>query len=101
MCNRATIAPLAAVAAAVAGVLGFCCGLPVLLSLGVLGAGAGLSMQNRALIGLGLVLAAFGWSRRAQRRRSADDMCGVSGPRTPRDPDTDKTPDTFTKGHDA
>ncbi len=95
--RAATIAPIAAVA----GVLGLCCGLPVLLSLGVLGAVAGLSMQNGVLIGLGLVLAVFGWSRRAKRRRSADPSCGVGGPRAPPEPKTDKTPDTFTKGHDS
>ena len=66
--------------AAVAGVLGLCCGLPVLLSLGVLGAVAGLSMQSWALIGLGLGLAAFGWARRANRRRSADPSCDAAGP---------------------
>lgn len=93
----ATIAPIAAVA----GVLGLCCGLPVLLSLGVLGAVAGLSMQNWVLIGLGLVLAVYGWSRRAKRRRSAGPSCGVGGPRAPQEPMTDKTPDTFTKGHDS
>ncbi len=61
----ATIAPIAAVA----GALGLCCGLPVLLSLGVVGAIAGWSMQSWALIGLGLALAAVGWARLVRGRR--------------------------------
>ena len=61
----ATIGPLAAVA----GVLGLCCGLPVLLSIGVVGAIAGWSLQSWVLIGVGLVLAAVGSTRWATRRR--------------------------------
>ena len=61
----ATIGPFAAVAA----VLGVCCGVPVLLSVGVVGAIAGWSLQSWALIGLGLVLAALGWARMVRGRR--------------------------------
>ncbi len=60
----ATIGPIAAVA----GVLGICCGLPVLLSIGVVGAIAGWSLQSWVLIGLGLALAAAGATRWARRR---------------------------------
>ena len=48
---------------------GICCGLPVLLSLGVLGAVAGVSLQSWALIGVGLVLVVLGWVTRVRRRR--------------------------------
>ncbi len=61
----ATIGPIAAVA----GVFGLCCALPVLLSLGVVGAVAGWSLQSWALVGLGLLLAAVGWARWARSRR--------------------------------
>ena len=54
-----TIGPIAATA----GAIGLCCGLPVLLSLGIAGAIAGWSLQSWALIGLGLALAAAGWAR--------------------------------------
>jgi len=63
--RSAAIGPLAAVA----GVLGLCCGLPVLLSLGMVGAIAGWSLQSWVLIGLGLVVAAAGWARWATSRR--------------------------------
>lgn len=43
--------------AALAGVVGVCCGLPLLLSLGVLGAFAGASLQSWALLALGLTSA--------------------------------------------
>ncbi|MBD8869320.1 hypothetical protein [Nocardioides donggukensis] len=55
--------------AAVAGAVGLCCGLPLLLSLGVLGAVAGLSLQSWALIGLGLLLALVGGARWARHGR--------------------------------
>ena len=93
--RAATIAPIAAIA----GVLGLCCGLPVLVSLGVLGAVAGLSLQSWVLIGLGLVLAVVGWARRAGRRRRTDPRCGAGGPRAPQDPGPALTLDTFTKGN--
>ncbi len=64
--------------AAVAGVLGLCCGLPILLSLGVAGAIAGWSLQSWALIGLGLVLAALGWARISRGRRH-DKSCHRPG----------------------
>lgn len=53
--------------AAVAGAFGLCCGLPVLLSVGVVGAIAGWSLQSWALIGL--ALAAIGYARWARGRR--------------------------------
>ncbi len=90
----ATIAPIAAVG----GALGLCCGLPVLLSLGVLGAVTGLSVQSWALIGLGLVLGALGWARWVRRRRSHDARCRVSALRTPQDSTPDRSVST-TKGH--
>lgn len=61
-----TFTPFAAVAA-VGGVLGVCCGLPVLLSLGVVGVVAGWSVSSWALVGLGLVLAVWGWARVRRR----------------------------------
>lgn len=64
-----TFQPFAAIAA-VGGVLGLCCGLPVLLSLGVLGAVSGLSVSSWALITLGLALAALGGARWVRGRRS-------------------------------
>lgn len=63
--RSAVLAPVAAVA----GVLGLCCGLPVLLSLGVAGAVAGWSLQSWVLVGLGLVVAALGWARIVRGRR--------------------------------
>ncbi|CAN5868061.1 hypothetical protein BH20ACT6_BH20ACT6_11850 [soil metagenome] len=60
------------VTGAVVGVLGLCCGLPVLLSLGFLGALAGISSGSWVLIALGLATVAFGfWRRRERRYRSA------------------------------
>ena len=53
-----TIGPIAAMA----GAVGLCCGLPVLLSMGILGAVAGWSVQSWILVGLGLALAAVGWA---------------------------------------
>jgi hypothetical protein len=60
-----TIGPIAAMA----GAIGLCCGLPVLLSLGIAGAIAGWSLQSWVLIGLGLVLAGAGWARWVRGRR--------------------------------
>lgn len=60
-----TIGPIAATADAI----GLCCGLPVLLSLGIAGAIAGWSLQSWVLIGLGLALAAAGWARWVRGRR--------------------------------
>ena len=61
----ATIGPIAAVA----GAFGLCCGLPVLLSIGMAGSIAGWSLQTWPLIGLGLAVAAVGWARWARGRR--------------------------------
>lgn len=52
------------------GALGLCGGLPALLSLGFLGAFAGLSLGSWVLIALGLATAAFGLWRRHERRQS-------------------------------
>ncbi len=68
----ATIGPIAAVA----GVFGLCCALPVLLSLGVVGAVAGWSLQSWALVGLGLLLAAVGWARWARSQRQQQSCQG-------------------------
>ena len=90
----ATIAPMTAVAAA----LGLCCGLTVLLSLGVLGAAAGLSMQSWALIEIGLVLAVLGWARRARRRRRTNPGCDIGGAHATQDPGHDQSLDATQKG---
>lgn len=71
----ATIAPVAALA----GMLGLCCGLPLLASVGVLGAVAGVSVRNWVLIGLGLLLAVVGWALWARRRRGTIPGGGVGG----------------------
>jgi len=57
--------------ATAAGVLGICCGLPVLLSLGLTGALAGMSLGSWLLIGSGLAVAAFDVWRRGRRRHSS------------------------------
>ena len=92
-----TITPIVAVA----GVFGLCCGLPVLLSLGVLSAAAGLSRQSWALIGLGLVLAILGWVRRAhrgRRRGSISPSYDIGGSRAPQDRTPDQTRNSAKKG---
>ena len=92
-----TIAPIAAVA----GVLGLCCGLPLLLSVGVVGAIAGWSLQSWALIGLGLVLAAFGWARIVRGRRH-DEACHHPGAAGPESADHVESADSSTDiGNDA
>ena len=68
-----TLGPIAAVA----GVFGLCCGLPVLLSLGVVGAIAGWSLQSAAQIGLGVALLAVGLARWAKHPRSPDLTCDL------------------------
>lgn len=73
-----TIGPIAAMA----GVVGLCCGLPVLFSLGIAGAIAGWSLQSWALTGL--VLAAAGWARWARGRRR-DRPTHRPGPTAPAD----------------
>ena len=94
----ATIGPIAALA----GVLGLCCGLPVLLSIGMVGAIAGWSLQSWALIGLGLVLAAIGWARWAKSRRGHH-TCHHPIPAAhgdaPADQSADSTTDVTTKGN--
>ena len=63
--------PIVAAAGAVLGVLGLCCGIPVLLSLGLLGAFAGISLGSWVLIALGLATVAFAlWRRHDRRHRS-------------------------------
>lgn len=89
-----TIGPIAAVA----GALGLCCGLPVLLSLGVLGAVAGLSLQSWALIGLGLVLAVVGWARWANNRRGPNPTCDLGSPGEHQDATPHEASDDTAKG---
>lgn len=98
MRDRAAIGgPIAAAAA----ILGLCCGLPVLLSIGVVGAIAGWSLQSWVLIGFGLAVAAFGWARRAAGRRD-DERCRRSGPYVHAgaapDQNTDSATDATTRG---
>jgi hypothetical protein len=54
---------------AVGGLFGVCCGLPVLLSVGVLGALAGVSVSSWLLIALGLGVAVLGSVRWVRHRR--------------------------------
>ncbi|WP_323793673.1 hypothetical protein [Nocardioides sp.] len=75
---REQTAALAPVAVLV-GALGLCCGLPVLLSLGVVGAIAGWSLQSLVLVGMGLALAAVGGLRylrhlNSRRRTSQEEV---------------------------
>jgi hypothetical protein len=70
----ATLGPIAAVAS----VVGLCCGLPVVLSTGIAGAVAGWSLQSWTLSGLGLVLAALGWARWARGRHEHASHCAMS-----------------------
>ena len=89
----ATIAPIAALA----GALGLCCGLPILLSLGIVGAIAGVSLQSWALIGFGLVLATLGWARMVQggRHEKSRKQPGAAGPMSAATAQTaDNTTDT-------
>ncbi len=92
-----TIAPFAAVA----GVLGLCCGLPVLLSLGVLGARAGLSLQSWALIGAGLILPAVAMVGLATHRGSRAHGCDTGEPATSQGHGLDQVPATITKENHA
>jgi len=59
------------VTGALVGALGLCCGLPVLLALGSLGALAGITWGSWLLIGVGLVTLAVGIRR-----------CHARGPRS-------------------
>lgn len=93
--NRvALFAPIAAIG----GVLGLCCGLPLLLSLGVLGAVAGMSLQNWAPIGAGLLLAAVWLGRVLRRQQSRDPGCDIDRDRGPKRSTPDKSLDTATRG---
>ena len=68
MCDRISIA---GATGALLGAVGLCCGLPVLLSLGFLGAFAGISLGSGVLIVLGLATVAFAvWRRHERRHRS-------------------------------
>jgi len=89
--RTATLGPIAAAV----GALGLCCGLPVLLSMGVVGAIAGWSLQSWALIGLGLAVAAVGWTRWARSRRD-DDTCRRPVSSTHGDAAHDQTADSTT-----
>lgn len=83
----ATVAPIAAVA----GVLGLCCGLPLLASLGVLGAVAGVSVRSWVLIGLGIILSVVGWALWARRRRGTNPGGDGGGSCPPQDGRPDRT----------
>jgi len=48
--------------------MGVCCGLPVLLSAGLLGAAAGIGLGSWLVIAAGLLVAAVGAARWYQRR---------------------------------
>ncbi len=64
-------APAAGIFGVLALGLGLCCGLPVLASLGVFGAAAGLGIGSWLLIATGLAVAGVGavrWRRRSPRR---------------------------------
>jgi hypothetical protein len=73
--RTAVLAPVAVVA----GALGLCCGLPILLSLGVVGAIAGWSLQSWVRVGIGLALAVIGGLRylhylNSRRRTSREEV---------------------------
>jgi len=85
-----TLGPIAAVA----GVFGLCCGLPVLLSLGGVGAIAGWSA---ALIGLGVALLAVGLARWAKHRPSPDLTCDLRSPSAYQDTTSHGTSDDSPK----
>ena len=60
------------VTGALVGAVGLCCGIPVLLALGSLGALAGITWGSWLLIALGLVTLAVGiWRRHARGPRPA------------------------------
>ena len=84
--------------AAVIGVLGLCCGLPALLSLGALGAVAGVSLQSWGLIGLGFALALLAGARWTKRRRAGGACCAVGGPNAGAAPHPERTAHSSTKG---
>lgn len=50
------------------GAFGVCCGLPLLLSLGLLGGIAGVSLKNWALVGVGVMVAGVALIRLVRRR---------------------------------
>ncbi|MCY7342695.1 MAG: hypothetical protein LH603_12870 [Pseudonocardia sp.] len=50
------------------GAFGVCCGLPLLLSLGLLGGIAGVSLQSWPLVGVGVMVAGVGLLRLVRRR---------------------------------
>lgn len=62
---------IATATGALLGVFGLCCGLPLLLSAGVAGSIAGISIGSSLLIVLGVAaLALAGWRRRERRYRA-------------------------------
>lgn len=79
MRNRVTsIGPVATVAGALGLGLGVCCGLPVVLSLGVAGAIAGWSLQSWVVIVLGIAMAAAAVLQ-ILRRQQHGHLCQSSG----------------------
>jgi uncharacterized membrane protein len=70
MRNRvSSIGPVATFAGALGLGLGVCCGLPLVLSLGVAGAIAGWSLQRSVVIVLGIAMAAAGVLQIIRRRQ--------------------------------
>ncbi len=55
--------------------MGVCCGLPLLLSAGALGAVAGIGLGSWLVIAAGFVVAVAGWIR--WRLRNNDEACGL------------------------
>ena len=69
---RSTIAPLAAGAS----VLGICCGIPLLVSAGVLGAIAGIGLDSWLIVLLAAAVAVVGFAR----WRRTGDSCPAPNP---------------------
>ena len=76
------------------GALGLCCGIPVLLALGSLGALAGITWDSWLLIALGLVTLAFAdpTTPRTQAQTSAAPLHARATPPRPPHPVADADP---------
>lgn len=48
--------------------LAMCCGLPVLLGAGALGAAAGIALGSTLVVGVGVVIGVLGWLRWRRKR---------------------------------
>ena len=78
--KTSAVAPLAAVAA----MFGVCCGLPLLASVGVLGAVAGVGLGSWLVVALGAVVIAIGvarWRRTGDSCPAPDPVDNESPPR--------------------